>query len=180
MSSTCHQSQRFLSTDRELQNISSTEHKHLQWSPHLVVYQITSVQFSCSVVSDSYNPMDCSTPGVLVLHHLPELAQTHVCQVGDTIQLSHPLLSLFLPHSVFPSIRVFANESALLITWPKYQNFNFNISPSSKHSGLIVGWTGWISLQSKGLSSVFSNTTVQQHQFFGARISLQSNSHIHT
>ena len=78
--------------------------------------------------------------------------------------LCRPLL--LLP-SIFPSIRVFSSESALHIRWPKYWSFSFNISPSNGYSGLIfLRWTGWISLQSKGLSRVFSNTTVQKHQFF--------------
>ena len=78
--------------------------------------------------------------------------------------LCHPLL--LLP-SIFPSIRVFSNESALCIRWPKYWSFSFSISPSEEYSGLIsLGWIGWISLLSKGLSRVFSNTTVQKHQFF--------------
>ena len=79
---------------------------------------------------------------------------------------------LLLP-SIFPSIRVISNESVLQIRWPKYWSFSFNISPSNEQPGLI-------SLQSKGLSRVFSNTTVQKHQFFGTQLSLQSNSHIHT
>ena len=79
---------------------------------------------------------------------------------------------LLLP-SIFPSIRVFSNESVLHIRWPKYWSFGFSISPSNEYSGLIpLGWTGWISLQSKGLSRVFSNTTVQKHQFFGTQLSL--------
>ena len=74
-----------------------------------------------------------------------------------------PLLLLLL---IFPSIRVFSNESVLCIRWPKYWSFSFSISPSNEYSGLFSpGWTGWISLQSKGLSRVFSNTTVQKHQF---------------
>ena len=82
----------------------------------------------------------------------------------------HPLLVLA---SIFPSIRVFSNESALRIRWPKYWSFSFNISLSNEHPGLIsLGWTGWISLQSKGLSRVFSNTTVQKHQFFRAQLYL--------
>ena len=86
------------------------------------------------------------------------------------LTLCHPLL--LLP-SIFPSIRVFSNESALHIRWPKYWSFSFNISPSNEHPGLIsLGWTGWISLQSKGLSRVFSNTTVQKHQFFCTQLSL--------
>ena len=92
--------------------------------------------------------------------------------------LCHPLL-LLLP--IPPSIRVFSNESTLRIRWPKYCSFSFNISPSNEHPGLIsLGWTGWISLQSKGLSRVFSNTTVQKHELFGTQLSSQSNSHIHT
>ena len=87
---------------------------------------------------------------------------------------------LLLPPSIFPSIRVFSNESALCFRWPEYWSFSFNISPSNEHPRLISFRTGWISLQSKALSRVFSNTTVQKHQFFGAQPSSQSNSHIHT
>ena len=80
---------------------------------------------------------------------------------------------LVLLPSIFPSIRVFSNESVLCIRWPKYWSFSFSISPSNEYSGLIfLGWTGWISLKSKGLSRVFSNTTVQKHQFFGTQLSL--------
>ena len=79
---------------------------------------------------------------------------------------------LLLP-SIIPSIRVFSNESALHIRWPKCWGFSFNISPFNEHSGCSpLGWTGWISMQSKGLSRVFSNTTVQKHQFFGTQLSL--------
>ena len=96
---------------------------------------------------------------------------------------SHLILccSLLLLPPVPPSIRVFYNESTLRMRWPKYWSFSFSISPSSEHPGLIsFKWTGWISLQSKGLSRVFSNTTVQKHQFFSTQLSSQSNSHIHT
>ena len=87
---------------------------------------------------------------------------------------------LLLP-SIFPSIRVFSNESALRIRWPKYWSFSFNISPSNGHPGLISLRMYWLDLLAvKGLSRVFSNTTVQKHQFFGAQPSSQSNSHIHT
>ena len=89
----------------------------------------------------------------------------------------HPLL--LLP-SIFPSIRVFSKESVLRIRWPKYCSFSFNISPSNEHPGLIIRIDWWISLQSKGLSKVFSNTTVQKRQFFGAQFSSQPNSYIHT
>ena len=92
--------------------------------------------------------------------------------------LCHPLL--LLP-SIFPSIRVFSNESALHIRWPKYWSYSLNISPYNEHSGLIsLGWTGWISVQSKGFSRVFSNTTVQKHQLFSAQLSLWSNPYILT
>ena len=77
--------------------------------------------------------------------------------------LCHPLL--LLPPNP-PSIRVFSSESALRMRWPKYWSFSFSISPSNEHPGSPLGWTGWISLQSKGLSRVFSNTIVQKHQFF--------------
>ena len=87
---------------------------------------------------------------------------------------------LLLP-PIPPSTRVFSNESTLLMRWPEYWSFSFSISPSNEHPGLIsFKWTGWISLQSKGLSRVYSNTTVQKHQFLGAQLSLWSNSHIHT
>ena len=95
------------------------------------------------------------------------------------------LLILFCPllllPSIFPSIRVFSNESVLHIRWPQYWSFSFSISASYQYSGLIpLGWTGLISLQSKGLSRVFSTTTVQKHQFFCTQLSSQSNFHIHT
>ena len=87
----------------------------------------------------------------------------------------HPLL--LLP-SIFPSIKVFSNESFLLIRWPKYWSFRFSISPSNEYSGLISFRTDWlISLQSKGLSRVFSSSTVRKHQFFDTHFSLWSNSH---
>ena len=92
--------------------------------------------------------------------------------------LCHPLL--LLP-PIPPSIRVFSNESTLRLRWPKYWSFSFSIIPSKEIPELIsFRMTGWISLQSKGLSRVFSNTTVQKHQFFGAQLSSQSNTQIHT
>ena len=79
---------------------------------------------------------------------------------------------LLLP-SIFPSIRVFSNESVLCIRWPKYWSFSFSISPSSEYSGLISFRMDWLDLlQSQGLSRVFSNTIVQKHQFFGFQLSL--------
>ena len=100
--------------------------------------------------------------------------------IESVMQSNHLILCrpLLLPPSIIPSIRVFSSESTLYIRWPKYCSFSFNISPSSEYSGVIsFRWTGWISLQSKGLSRVFSNTTVQKHQFFCTQLSLESNSH---
>ena len=142
---------------------------------------ISSVQFSCSLVSDSLWPHGLQHTGFPVHHQLPELAQTHLHQVDDAIHhliLCHPLLN---PPSIFLSIRVFSNESVLCIRCPKHWSFNFSISPSNEYSGLISLGMDWlISLQSKGPSRVFSNTTVQKHQFFGTQLSLWSNSHIST
>ena len=129
-------------------------------------YCCCSVAQSCLTLC---NPMNRSTPGLPVHHQLPEFTQTHIHRVSDAIQPSHLCHPLLLP-SVFPSIRVFSNESVLHIRWPEYWSFNFSISPSNEYSGLIpLGWTGWISLQFQGLSRVFSSTTVQRHQFFDSQ-----------
>ena len=95
---------------------------------------------------------------------------------------SHPLSSPLLLPSVFASIRVFSSESFLHIMWPNYWSFRFSISPSSEYYGLISFRIDWFDLLAipRGLSRVFSNTTVQKHQFFGTQLSLWSNSHIHT
>ena len=90
--------------------------------------------------------MDCSTPGFLVLHHLPELAQTHIHRVGDAIQhlaLFHPLLLL---SSMFPSIQVFSNELVLHIRWPNDWSFSISISPSNEYSRLISFRVEWFDL----------------------------------
>ena len=84
--------------------------------------------------------------GFPVHHQLLELIQTHVHGVSDAIQPSHPLSSLLLPPSIFPSIRVFSNESVLHIRWPKYWNFSFSISPSNEYSGLISFSMDWLDL----------------------------------
>ena len=83
---------------------------------------------------------------LFMLHFLPELAQTQARQVSDAIQPSHPLLSLLLPFSVFSSIRVFSNESVLLIRWAKYWSFSFSISPSNEHRELISFRMDWLDL----------------------------------
>ena len=137
--------------------------------------------FSCSVMFNSAQPLYCSTPGFPVHHQVPEFTQ--LMSIESVIPPNHLILCypLLLLPSIFPSIRVFSDESVLHIRWPKYWSFSLSIIPSNEYSGLIfLGWTGWISLQSKGLSRVFSKTTVQKHQFFSAQPSSQSNSHIHT
>ena len=103
--------------------------------------------------------------------------------IESVMPSSHLILCrpLFLLPPISPTVRVFSNESTLHMRWPKYWSFSFSIIPSKKSQGWCPSeWTDWISLQSKGLSRVFSNTTVQKHQFFGAQLSSQSNSHIHT
>ena len=116
------------------------------------------------------DPMDCSTPGLPVHHQLLELTQTQVhdesMMPSNHLIFYHPL---FLSPSIFPSIRVFSNESG-------GQSIGVSAStsvlPKNIQDWFPLGWTGWISLQSKGLSRVFSNITVQKHQFFGAQLSL--------
>ena len=140
-----------------------------------MIYCCCSVAKSCPTLCD---PMDCSTPGFPIFHYLPEFVQTHVHWVIDAIHviLCRPLL--LLP-SVFDNIRVFSSESVL---WSDGQSIGASASvlPMNIQGLYPSGWTGWISLQSKGLSRAFSNTTVQKHQFFGTQPSSWSNSHIRT
>ena len=111
--------------------------------------------------------MNCSMPGLPDHHQLPESTQTQVHWVSDAIQPSHPLSSPSLPALNLSQHQGLFNESVLPTRWPKYWSFSFNISPSNEHLGWFpLGCTGWISLHSKGLSRVLSNTTVQKHQFF--------------
>ena len=140
---------------------------------------------SCCSLTQSYptfcNPMDCSMPGFPVLHHLAELAQTHVHRVSDAIQPSHPLLSPSPLPSIFPSIRVSSNELTDSIRWPKYWNFSFTVSPSNEYSELIsfrIDWLDLLAVQGT-LKSLLQHHS-SKHQFFGAQPSLRSNSHTHT
>ena len=107
--------------------------------PH-IISQFSSVAQSCPAGCD---PKDCSTPGFPVHHQLLEFTQTHVHRVGDASQPSHPLLS---PSPIVPRIRVFSNESALCIRWPKCWGFSFSISPSNEYSGLISFRMDWLDL----------------------------------
>ena len=138
--------------------------------------QFSSVTQSCLALC---NPMNCSTPGLPVHHQLPEFTQTHVLRVSDAIQPSHPLSSPSPP--IPPSIRVFPMSQPF--TWGGQSTGVSALAsflPMNTQDWSPLEWTGWISLQSKGLSRVFSKTTIQKHQFFGAQLSSQSNSHIHT
>ena len=110
----------------------------------LIGYQFSSVQ-SLSRVR-LCDPMNRSTPGLPVHHQLPEFTQTHVYRVSDAIQPSHPLLSPSPPAAIPPSIRVFSNESALLMRWPKYWSFSLSISPSNEHPGLVSFRMNWLDL----------------------------------
>ena len=108
-----------------------------------ISHQFSSVTQSCWTLC---NPMNRSTPGLPVHHQLPESTQTHVHSVSDAIQPSHPLSSPSHPAFNLSSIRVFSNESALRIRWPKYWSFSFNISPSNEHSGLSSFRMDWLDL----------------------------------
>ena len=122
------------------------------------------------------DPMDCSTPGLAIPHHLLEFAQVHVHLISDAIQPSHPL-SL----SVFPNIRVFSNELTFHIRWQSIEaSASTSVLLMSIQCWFPLGLIGLIALLSKGLSSVFSSTTLQKHQFFSAQSSVWSNSHICT
>ena len=143
------------------------------------VQSVSSVTQSCPTLCD---PMNHSTPGLSGHHQLPEVTQTHVCRVGDAIQPSHSLSS---PSPPAPN----PSHPQRLLQWVNTSHEVANILGVSALASVLpkntqgwspLEWTGWISLQSKGLSRVFSNTTVQKHQFFSAQPSSQSNSHIHT
>ena len=122
------------------------------------------------------DPMDRSTPGLPVHHQLPEFTQTH--SIESVMPSSHLILCrpLLLWSPIPPSIRVFSNVSTLRLRWPKYWSFSFSISPSNEHPGLTSFRMGCSPRDSR----VFSNTTVEKHQFFSTQLSSQSNSHIHT
>ena len=131
-------------------------------------FSFSSVTQLCLTLSD---PMDCSKPGRPVHHQLPEFTQTHVHWVSDAIQPSHPLSS--------PSLTFNLSQHQGLFKWvssshqvAKVLEFQASTSvlPTNIQDWYPLGWTGWISLQSKGLSRVFSNTTVQKHQFFDTQL----------
>ena len=136
-----------------------------------IVYEaeFSSITQSCPTLSDF---MDCSTPGFPVHYQLPELAQTHVHGVGDTIQpssvvpfSSHP--QSFPASGSFPMSQFFTSGGQSIGV-----SASTLVLPMNTQDWSPLGWTGWISLQSRGLSRVFSNTTVQKYQFFGTQLYL--------
>ena len=144
-----------------------------------ILYQFSSVTQPCLTLCD---PMNCSIPGLPVHHQLLESTQTHIHQVSDAIQPSHPLSSPSPPaptpsqhQGLFQWVNSSHEVAKVLEFQLQHQSFQWTPRTLSP-----LGWTGWISFQSKGLSRVFSNTTVQKHPFFSAQLSSQSNSHIHT
>ena len=139
------------------------------------------VQFSRSVMCNSFvTPRIAACQTFLSITNSWSLLK-FMC-IKSVMSSNHFILCnpLLLPPSIFPSIRVFSSESELYIQWPQYWSFSISVSPSKEYSGLISFRIDWISLQSKGLSRVFSNITVQKHQFLDAQLSLWSNSHIRT
>ena len=127
---------------------------------------IISVAQSCPTLCDTM-------PGLPVHHQLLEFTQTQVHRGGDAIQPSYLLLSPSTPASIFPSIRVFSNESALLNRWPKYWSFSINISLSNEHSGLVSLRMDLLDLLSvQGTLKSLLHSKVQKHQFFNAQLSL--------
>ena len=109
----------------------------------ILLSQFSSVAQLCPTLCD---PMDCSTPGFPVHHQLPELAQTQVHRVSDTIQPSHPLSSPFPPAFHLSQHQGLSNESVLRVTWPKYWSFSFSISPANEYSELISFRIDWFDL----------------------------------
>ena len=143
--------------------------------------QFSSITQSCPTLCD---PMNCSMSGLLVHHKLPDFTQTHVHKVGDAIQPPNPLSSsviLFsswpqsLPSGSFPMSQLFKSGGQSIGV-----SASASVLPMNTQDWSPFGWTGRFSLQSEGLSRVFSNTTVQKHQLFSAQLSSQSNFHIHT
>ena len=125
--------------------------------------------------------MNRSTPGLPVHHQLLEF--TKLMSIESVMPSSHLILCLplLLLPLIFPSIRVFSNESTVRIRWPKYWSFSFNISPSNEHPGLISFTMDWLDLLAvQGTLKSLLQHHVQKHQFFGSQLSLQSNSDVHT
>ena len=148
------------------------------WTSKVASVQFSSVTQSCLILVTPWIAARQASLSITNPRSSPKLMCIKLVMPSSHLILCRPLLLLPL---IPPSIRVFSNGSTLRMRWLKYWSFSLSLSPSNKHPRLVsLGWTGWISLQSKGLSRVFSNTTVQKHQFLSTQLSSQSNSHIHT
>ena len=149
--------------------MSENKEHFLNW--HYYIQSVSSVAQSCLTLC---NLMACSTPGLPVHYQLKEFTQTHVHWVSDTIQPPHPLsIPLFSHLQTFPASESFPMSQ--LFAWGGQSigvSASASVLPMNIQDWFLLGWTGWISLQSKGLSRVFFNTTVQKHQFFSAQLSL--------
>ena len=130
--------------------------------------QFSSVVQSCLTLCYPWTATRQASLSITTSRSLLKFRSIKSVMPSNHLILCCPLL--LLPY-IFPSTGVFSNEPVLRIRWPKYWSFSFRISPSNEYSGLIFfGWTGWISLQPKGLSRVISNTTVQKHRFFSTQL----------
>jgi len=117
-------------------------------------------------------------PGFPILHYFPESAHTKVQKSVMPSTISYSAVPFSFCPSIFPSIRIFSNESTLHVRWPKYQSFSFSINHSNEYSGLIFFRIDWFDLLVvQGTLMIFSRTTVPKHQFFGTQPSLWSHSH---
>jgi len=151
-------------------NINSSVLSLLYGRTLISIQQFSSVAQSCL---DLCKAMNCGISGLPVHHQLLKLAQ--IMSIKLAMSSNHLILScpLLLPPSVFPSIRLFSNESLLYIRWPKYWSFSFSISPSNEYLGLISFRVDWFDLLVvQGTHKIFSNTTVQKHQFFSILTSI--------
>ena len=133
-------------------------------------YCCCSLAKLCPAICDSWTAACQASQSFTISWSLLKLTSIESVMPSNYLILCHSLL--LLP-SIFLSIRVFSSELALHIRWPKYWSFNFSIAlPINIQDWFPLGWTDLIAMQSKGLSRVFSNTTVQKHQFFGTQLSL--------
>ena len=148
------------------QSVSTSSVQSVQSLSHVWLFVtpwIAACQASLSITNSR------SSPKLMCIESMMPSSQLILC------------LPLLLLPPIYPSIGDFSNESILRMRWPKYWSFSLSISPSNEHPGLIsfrMDWLDFLAVQ--GLARVFSNTTVQKHQFFGTQLSSQSNSHIHT
>ena len=175
------QKTKFFYRNKKKIGIKSLEKRALKFLGHEFLfknnYMLTSINFSvqlsCLVMSNSCDPMDYSMPGLPVHHQLLEFTKTHVQWVGDAIQPSHPLSSPSSPtFNLSQHQGLFQWLSSLHQVAKGLVSASASVLPMNTQDLSPSGWTGSISLQSKGLSRVFSNITVQKHQFFSPQLSL--------